>query len=97
MNITITVTKEQEDVIVKFASLDKFEKELLGYANGLVNFYVSEGQKILDKENMDIDVVRLQVLKEDSKTLATVDAAIAAKVEEPVKDIDKEVVKEEVQ
>lgn len=92
MNITIEVTKEQEDIIVKYAPLAKFEQELRDYANGLVNFYASEGQKILDKENADIDKERLQALKLDSKTLATIDAVIAAKVEEPI----EESVKEEV-
>lgn len=80
MNITIEVTKDQESIIEKFTTLNKFSKELSDYANGLVNFYVAEGQKVMDAEDASLDVKRLEALKGDYKILASVDALVAAKL-----------------
>jgi len=85
MNITIEVTKEQEEIIERYVSLAKFEQELKSYADGLVNFYVSEGQKVIMQEEEALDKERLNALKANTKTLELIDAAIKV-TKEPIKE-----------
>ena len=89
MKIIIEVTEEQLAVINKKTPTEQFEKELVAYADGLVKFYVSEGDKIQLEAETEIDIKRLAALKADEAILTTVDEIIRTKVVE-VKPIEVE-------
>lgn len=81
MDIIITVTDEQLETINKANTTEKFLAELTAYANGLVTFYVGEGDKVTAAEEAALDAQRLEALKADETKLAEVDAVITAKEE----------------
>lgn len=81
MDIIITVTDEQLAIINKANTTEKFLAELTAYANGLVTFYVGEGDKVTAAEEAALDAQRLEALKADETKLAEVDAVITAKEE----------------
>jgi len=80
MEITITVTKEQLELIENFKPASTFEKELLDYANGLVAFYVGKGQQVLDEKEIENDAKRLEALKKDEILMAQVDLILKEEV-----------------